>query len=59
MKTKFYTRSFPNNQLHIEIESLMFDGLLENGNYYNNMELVTKIEEKINQDFDLKRFEKT
>ena len=40
------------NQDHLEIASLMFDGLMVYGNHYENKELLIKIEERVNQDFD-------
>jgi hypothetical protein len=40
------------NREHLEIASLMFDGLMVYGNHYDNDELLTKIEEKVNEDFD-------
>lgn len=40
------------NQNHIEISSLMFDGLMVYGNFYNNNQLLLDIETHINNIFD-------
>ena len=40
------------NKNNIEIASLMFDGLMVYGNYYENKQLLEDIENKVNEDFE-------